>query len=235
VARKRLPLQGFSLPASVLRVSPPSGCPFRSARLSEFVPGCVAAHGFAAHLLAVSTASRSSAIRPARTRRSRPLPQAWPPSGNRPRGRPSTRRSRAPLVGLFRPSSDVGAWVRFSRVCLTRHVPPSEFLTPSAGCSPRTVRPPGTPCGDPSCRCRSWGSGLGPQLFVRPGFVCCHTPPSGRAWRRLVASHPPALRNRRSRALTPRARRTVRHPMRPKAHGPASSPRPASTSVCRLG
>jgi hypothetical protein len=35
-----------------------------------------------------------------------------------------------------RPFSDISGGIRITRVCLTRHAPPSGFLTPSAGYSP---------------------------------------------------------------------------------------------------
>lgn len=52
---------------------------------------------------------------------------------------PARRPDRFPSWGLS-PSSDKGTRVRFSRACLTRHVPPSGFLTPSTVFSPRTSR-----------------------------------------------------------------------------------------------
>ena len=48
-----------------------------------------------------------------------------------------------PLLGFVRPFNAHGSRIRFTRVCLTRHVPPSGFLTPSTVCSPATLRPRG--------------------------------------------------------------------------------------------
>jgi hypothetical protein len=38
--------------------------------------------------------------------------------------------------GVSRPSSDIGEGIRMTRVCLTRHAPPSGSLTLSAGFAP---------------------------------------------------------------------------------------------------
>jgi len=48
-----------------------------------------------------------------------------------------------PLLGLSRPFNALDNRVRFTRVCLTRHVPSSEFLTPSTVYSPVVPRPRG--------------------------------------------------------------------------------------------
>jgi hypothetical protein len=66
--------------------------------------------------------------------------------------RPSARSGRGPKTrppdrtappGVSCPSSALDKGVRCSRVCLTRHVPSSGFLTPSTVCSPPAPRPRG--------------------------------------------------------------------------------------------
>jgi len=134
-------------------VLPPSGCPDPFCCLSEFVPDCVAAHGFAAPS---SPSSRSRGL---------------PPSGlSRPEGLDPSHRLRCirgPPVG---PVPDPKA----------ENAPPGVSSAPSATsmcrsaspgfASPGTFRPrsftlprrfaPCTPCGPRRDCCRSWGSEL---------------------------------------------------------------------------
>lgn len=134
-------------------------------------------------LLAVFTASRSSVVRPGRARRRRPAPPdldlplrdtvAEPALGPKAPG--------GPPWGFVAPPALI-ARVRFTRVCLTRHVPPPGFLTPSAACSPcvSTLPREGQ---------RSWGSTArhrpppGTRRFrggpdFRPSDQRCSSPPS---------------------------------------------------------
>ena len=78
--RRCLPLQGFATrglcgPTMSVRVTLTG-----LVRLSELHSGRRSGSLVRRSLLVVSTTSRSSAVRPARTRRSAPLPQAWMPS-----------------------------------------------------------------------------------------------------------------------------------------------------------
>jgi len=131
----------------------------------------------------------------------RSLPQAWVPSQGTDTGScaPPFRALRQPLLRFLAPSAIDGVRVRFSRVCLTRHVPPSGFFAPSAGFSPHSVR---------TCkqvRCRSWGSQVTIGGFRRARW------PTRRFRRADVGSdgaeHPLALRIKRLRA--PRQRRAT--------------------------
>jgi hypothetical protein len=136
-----------------------NGSPFRSpftgfARLSESFSGPRSGTWVHRSLLAVFTATRSSADRPARTRRSSPLPQTWAPSqGHRPDVGSVPAGTGHPLLRFLAPSTVIPTGVRSSRVCLSRHVPPSGFLTPSTGFSPprpaatRTAAVPGVSFG----------------------------------------------------------------------------------------
>jgi hypothetical protein len=56
-------------------------------------------------LLVVSTTSRSSALRPARTQASERLPQAWPPSQGTSLTADRRPRSPVPLLGFGAPSA----------------------------------------------------------------------------------------------------------------------------------
>jgi hypothetical protein len=159
------PLQGFPY-ASTHRSSSPScdGSASRSTltgftRLSELLSGRRSGSLVHRSLLAVFTTSRSSVVRPVRTQASERLPQAWPPSQGtsltadrrpvpvnllpgrlcHPVARMTVTDSGSPR-GVWRPFSDVRNRVRSTRACLTRHVPSSEFLTPSTVCSPATLR-----------------------------------------------------------------------------------------------
>jgi len=125
-----------------LRALPPSGRTLAGfTYLSEFLSVRRSDTLVRRSLHVVSTTTRCSAVRPVRTQAPERLPQVWPPSqgtsltaGREPLG------PRRPLLGFWRPFSDMGDRVRFSRACLTRHVPSSEFLTPSTGFSPATLR-----------------------------------------------------------------------------------------------
>jgi len=64
-----------------------------------------------------------------------PLPQAWAPSQGACREGPLGPKASGSPPGVLRPFSDATDKVRFTRVCLTRHVPPTGFYTPSTGCS----------------------------------------------------------------------------------------------------
>jgi hypothetical protein len=68
-------------------------------------------------------------------------PEGSPRSGWLPKAPPG--EIGIPLLGLFRPFNALDDRVRFTRVCLTRHVPPSEFLTPSTVFAPAAPRPRG--------------------------------------------------------------------------------------------
>ncbi len=109
-------------------------------RLAEFLSGRRSGSLVRRSLLVVRATSRFFAVRPARTQASERLPQAWAAlSGYEPRRRPGTEVPGSPR-GVRRPFSDIGDRVRSTRACLTRHVPPAEFLTPSAVCSSATLR-----------------------------------------------------------------------------------------------
>jgi hypothetical protein len=68
-----------------------------------------------------------------------------PTGGSRRLRRPLRVRAEMPSLampgqiappGVSCPFSDIGGGIRMTRVCLTRHVPSSGFLTPSTGSSP---------------------------------------------------------------------------------------------------
>jgi hypothetical protein len=99
-----------------------------------------------------------------RTRRSAAAPTGLPAlSGFWPRGRPRPEGRDAP-PGVPAPPATSVREVRFSRVCLTRHVPPSGFLTLSTVSALSSLR-------SGEDRCRSWGLVIhGALSSGRPGM-----------------------------------------------------------------
>ena len=141
---RRLPSRGLRRPLASGAASPLRSPLAGLIRLSEFLSDRRSGSWVHRRLLAVSTTTRPSADRPARTRRPGRLPQAWTPSQGLLLGAgPAPADAELPLLGFRRPSSVLGTGIRFSRVCLTRHVPSSGFLTPPTGSSPRALRPRG--------------------------------------------------------------------------------------------
>jgi hypothetical protein len=99
-------LQGFTFPAAASEVSPPHPRPFPFGPPLGVCAAVRSGSWVCRPLPAVFTASRSSALQLAAVRRPRLLPQAWPASRSRPRGRSRTRRSRtAPLGVVSAPST----------------------------------------------------------------------------------------------------------------------------------
>jgi len=97
------------------------------------------------------------------------LPQAWAPSQGACREGPLGPKASGAPPGVPRPSNDAIDKVRFTRVCLTRHVPPAGFLTPSTGCSLADLRSrriaavPGVralPCFAGLACCHAWHPGV---------------------------------------------------------------------------
>jgi len=198
----RSPLQGFSFLAPVLRVLPPSGRPSCSTRLSEFVPDCVAAHWFAA---SSSPFPRSRGLPLSGLPGPEgpdPLPQAWSPFG-------TVREAGPRSADLERPSwgSSVPSTTSVLGYAVPGFASPGTFR-PRGFSPPRRFTPltPWSRRGKPRRSLPLLGFGAGTAAFrparlrvlppeaFRPRFAVCS------------ASSPPALRNRRSGALTPRVR-----------------------------
>ena len=136
------PLQGFTFGATVRAAFPPPGRPSQGcSRLSEFLSGRRSGSLVHRSLLVVSTTSRSSAVRPAANANTHSDSHrlGLPSQGSSHTADPSGRSPPDAPRGVRRPYSDVGDRVRFTRACLTRHVPPSGFLTPPTVYSPATV------------------------------------------------------------------------------------------------
>ena len=214
----RAPLQGFSLLTSVLRVLPPSGRPARSTRLSEFVPDCVAAHRFAA---SSSPFSRPRGLPPSGLSGPEgpdPLPQAWSPFGTVREAGPRSADLERPSWGSSVPSTTSvlgSAEPGFASPGTFRpwgFSPPRRF-TPRAPCSRRSKPRRSLPLlgfGAGTAAFRPARLRVLPHSAFRPRLAVCS------------ASNPPALRNRRSGALTPRVRwKPYFRRERPKAPAPA--------------
>ena len=138
------PLQGFSYGVTLRVAQAPPGRPSQgSSRLSEFLSERRSGSLVRRSLLVVSTTSRSSAVRPpASASTHRVSHRLGPPSqGSGLTADPSGRSPPDAPRGVRRPYKDMGDRVRFTRACLTRHVPPSRFLTSPTVYSPATSRP----------------------------------------------------------------------------------------------
>jgi hypothetical protein len=133
------PLQGLLCDRGCsARASPPRGRPSQGLRTSRSAPADVAASSVRRPLHAVSTAARCSIDRHAERSEDRPAASTGfaALSGFGPRRPPRSCRTGSPLLGFGSPSATSTGGSRSSRACLTRHGPPSGFLTPSTVCSP---------------------------------------------------------------------------------------------------